>query len=237
MVCVDKALVVIPTYNERENIERLTRAILAQGEAFDVLIIDDRSPDGTGAIADRLAAETPRVKAIHRDGKLGLGTAELSGMRYAIEHDYRTVITMDADFSHDPKYLNGLAAGIGEYDLMMGSRYVPGGGVAGWGWRRRTMSRAANFLSRLILGLPQRDSSSGYKAYRVEMLRKLDLDRVFATGYAFQEEMVFRCWKAGFRIGEYPIVFEDRRVGKSKINLGEGVKLLWTLLKLRWKGP
>lgn len=231
-----RVLVSLPTYNERENIEKVIEGVLAQGEEFDVMVVDDNSPDGTGRIVEKIGQENPRVSLIKRAGKMGLGSAHLTVMKEAKRSGYECVITMDADFSHNPKYLQPLAEAMKEYDLMMGSRYVEGGGTVGWGVKRKVMSRAANFFSRFILGLPFRDISGGFKAYKVSALDKLDLDHIYAQGYAFQEEMVYRCWKAGFRIGELPIIFEDRRRGESKITFKEGFKLLWTLLKLRLRG-
>ena len=208
-------LVGIMTYNERENIEPLVREVLAQGLPTDIVIIDDNSPDGTGDIADRLAAELPEVAAVHRAGKLGLGTAHVAAMKYAIEHDYEHLVTLDADFSHHPRYLPAILEQAKHYDLVIGSRYIPGGGVKNWGLKRRFMSWGANTYVRLVLRLKPRDNSGAYRCYRVAALRRLDLDRMRAVGYSFMEEMIFRCQRAGFSFTEIPIIFEDRRSGLS----------------------
>ena len=225
----DRTLVMIATYNEVENLEPLARAISAELPAADILVIDDASPDGTGQVADRLAQEGERVRVVHRVGKLGLGTATIAGMQYAIDHDYDLVISMDADFSHSPRYLPDLLAGMAEHDVMIGSRYVPGGGVRGWPWRRRWMSWAINVYSRLLLGLRARDCSGAFRCYRVAKLRQINFDRIYSRGYSFQEEFLCHCRRAGCRIGETPIIFEDRQQGSSKINWREALMALWAL--------
>ena len=230
-----KTLVTIGTYNEKENLANLVAAILNLDEEIDVLVVDDNSPDGTGAIADELAAEHPEVHVMHREGKLGLGTAHIAGMRFSIEKDYAHVLTMDADFSHHPKYLPDLIHGMETHDLVMGSRYIEGGGVVGWGLKRKLMSWCANFLTRTVLRLKARDCSGGFKCYKVETLKKLDLDDIFSVGYSFQEEMVYRCQKAGFSIGESPIVFEDRTAGTSKATFREVLGVLGMTFGLRLK--
>lgn len=218
------------TYNERENIEPLLEAILRSLPQGHVLVIDDGSPDGTGELADAYASRDVRVHVLHRAGKLGLGSAILEGMRYAIGHDYDFLINMDADFSHAPKYLPDLLAGMSQHDVMIGSRYIPGGGVVGWNWRRKFMSWAINVYSRLLLGLNARDCSGGFRCYRVAKLKEIDFEKIYSRGYSFQEEFLFRCKRVGCRIAESPIVFEDRRFGASKINWKEAVSALWTLL-------
>lgn len=231
-----KTLLALATYNERENLEPLVRAILALDiPALDILVIDDNSPDGTGAAADALAARHPRLSALHRQGKLGLGTAHLAAMRRAIEGGYEFLVTMDADFSHHPRYLPDLLARAGENDLVIGSRYVPGGGSRNWGRLRLVMSLGANAYARTLLGLKPRDCSGAYRCYRVAMLARLGLEDVVARGYAFQEEMVFRVQLLGGRIEEVPIVFEERRGGRSKMSVREVMGLAGVCLRLRWR--
>jgi dolichol-phosphate mannosyltransferase len=227
-----RALVGIATYNERENLGPLVREIHAFAPAADVLVIDDGSPDGTGRLAEELAAADPRVRALHRKGKLGLGTAILTGMRYAAEHGYDYYVSMDADFSHHPRYLPALLAGMGERDLMIGSRYVPGGGTANWPLSRRLMSWGVNAVVRLLMRLPARDTSGGYRCYRVARLMGTDLGRLLSHGYSFQEEVLYRCHKAGLRIGETPILFEERRAGASKVDPREVVRSLGVIFYL-----
>lgn len=227
-----RMLVTLCTYNERENLERLIPQIHAHLPEADVLVIDDNSPDGTGQLADRLAATDPRVKVLHRSGKLGLGTATLAGFRYAIEHGYGLLMNMDADFSHHPRHLPALVACMDRTDVAIGSRYVPGGGIRGWGLKRHVMSRGVNLLARTLLGLKTRDNSGAYRCYRVEKLRQLNLDAFLARGYAFQEEVLYRCRQIGCRFAETPIVFEDRRVGQSKANLREIVFALRDIARM-----
>ncbi|HUG93336.1 MAG TPA: polyprenol monophosphomannose synthase [Planctomycetaceae bacterium] len=227
-----RLLVTLCTYNERDNLPRLIPEIHQHAPDADVLVIDDASPDGTGAVADELAAADQRIKVLHRAGKQGLGTAILAGFRYAIEHGYDFVLNMDADFSHHPRHLPALRATMERADVGIGSRYVTGGGVAGWGWKRHFMSRAINWYARLLLRLKTRDNSGSYRCYRVARLRELDLGRVRARGYAFQEEILYRCRRIGCRFEETPIVFEDRRYGQSKISLRETVAALWVIFRL-----
>lgn len=230
----EKTLVTVATYNERENLPELLDAILAVVPDAHVLVIDDNSPDGTGELADRRAAEDPRVHVLHRAGKLGLGTAVIAGMRYALEHDYDNMLNLDADFSHNPKHIPALLAGMQHADVTIGSRYVPGGGVVGWGFGRHLMSSGINWYARLLLRLPVRDTSGAFRCYRVSKLRELDLDSVQSRGYSFQEEILYHCRRAGCRLAETPIVFEDRRFGSSKINRAEAMAALWIILKLGW---
>jgi dolichol-phosphate mannosyltransferase len=227
-----RILVSLATYNERDNLEPLTRGIHAAVPTADVLVIDDGSPDGTGQVADGLAAADPRVRVLHRLGKQGLGSALLAAMRLAMREDYDLLINMDADFSHHPRYLPALLAGMKRHDVMIGSRYVPGGGTVNWPLSRRCTSRAVNALSRLLLRLPAHDTSGAYRCYRVSRLRQTDLENMLSTGYSFQEEVLYRCRKAHSRLGETPIVFEDRRAGSSKVNLHEMVRSLAILVWL-----
>ena len=230
-----KLLVALATFNERDNLAPLVEGILRVVPAADILVIDDNSPDGTGAVADALAAMDERVRVIHRAGKLGLGTAILGAMRYAMDGGYELLVTMDADFSHSPRHLPALIAGMDRHDVMIGSRYVPGGGVVNWPLSRRLMSRLTNYFVRLLLHLPARDTSSGYRCYRVELLRRTDLDAFLSRGYSFLQEVLQRCVAAGARVGETPIVFVDRAAGQSKAGLREISRSMFVLLRLAWK--
>lgn len=231
-----RTLVTIATYNEKENIAALLDAILSELDDADVLVIDDNSPDGTGKIADEYALRTPRVKVLHREKKLGLGTATIRALEYAVEHDYDFALNMDADFSHHPKYLPALIAGMKDHDVMIGSRYVPGGGVVGWNAKRRWMSWAINVYTRLLLGVAARDTSGAFRCYRISKVKEIDFSQIRSQGYSFQEEFLYRCQKVGCRIGETPIIFEDRKAGKSKINKKEAIAALWQLLVTAIRG-
>lgn len=230
-----RLLIALATYNERDNLAPLVQAIRATVPAADVLILDDNSPDGTGAAADALARQDGRIHAIHRPGKLGLGTALLANMRFAIERNYDLLVTMDADFSHHPRYLPELLKGMDHADVMIGSRYVAGGGVENWPWSRRLMSKMTGHLVRFLLGMPARDTSGCYRCYRVSLLRRANLDNLISIGYSFQQEVLHRCVLAGARLGETPIIFADRQAGKSKAGLKEIVRSLSTLLRLGWR--
>ena len=229
----ERVLVSMATYNERDNLVPLIREIHGVLPAADVLVIDDNSPDGTGKLADKLAAADPRIQVLHRAGKLGLGTAILAGMRYAQEHDYDLLVNVDADFSHHPRYLPALLAGMDRHDVMIGSRYVPGGGTVNWPASRRLMSWGVNTLVRLLLRIRARDTSGGYRCYRVALLRRTNFERMLSYGYSFQEEALYRLGRAGGRVGETPIIFEDRRAGASKVNPWE---VLRSLSILCWLG-
>jgi dolichol-phosphate mannosyltransferase len=225
-------LIGIATYKERENLVPLVSEIHQFLPSADILITDDNSPDGTGEIADQLAAADPRVHVNHRPGKLGLGTAILEGMRYAMDKDYDYFMTMDADFSHHPRYLPAMIAGMSRNDVMVGSRYVPGGGTVNWPWSRQLTSKSVNTLVRLLMRIPARDTSGGFRCYRVAKLRTTDLGHLLSRGYSFQEEVLYRCRQARCRIGETPIVFEDRRAGSSKVNPHEMATSLGILVFL-----
>lgn len=229
-----RALVIVPTYNEAENIERLVAEILAQNGPFDVLVVDDNSPDGTGRLVDALAAQDARVHALHRPAKLGLGTAYLAGFRFALERGYAYALTMDADFSHNPRYLPALLGLMERYDVAIGSRYVPGGGATGCSWGRVLLSRGANALARWMLGLEVHDCTAGFRCYRAEVLRTIGLESIFSDGYSFLVEMVTRCARRNFTIGELPILFENRRLGASKISRREIYKSIYTLFRLKF---
>ncbi|MDB5074691.1 MAG: polyprenol monophosphomannose synthase [Chloroflexi bacterium] len=213
-----RPLVVVPTYNERENLEAIVRAIREQLPRVEILIIDDGSPDGTGDIAESLAASLGGIHVIHRPGKMGLGTAYVTGFRFALEHDYTCVFEMDADFSHDPRFLPDLLAAAERYDMVIGSRYVPGGATPDWKLIRRIISGGGNVFARTVLSLPIHDCTAGFKCYRRSVIAAFDLDRINLQGYAFQIETVYQAYKAGFSIGEVPIVFPDRRLGQSKMS-------------------
>jgi dolichol-phosphate mannosyltransferase len=218
------------TYNERDNLAGLIREIHAVVPGADVLVIDDNSPDGTGQLADTLAAADPRIHVLHRPGKLGLGTATLAAMQYALDHDYTFLVNLDADFSHPPRYLPALLAGMKRYDVMIGSRYTAGGGAVNWPLTRRVISRGVNTVVRLLLRIPAHDTSGAYRCYRVAKLRQTDLTGLLSRGYSFQQEVLYRCRKAGCRIGETPILFENRRAGASKVNPREAARSMAVLL-------
>jgi dolichol-phosphate mannosyltransferase len=213
-----KTLIIIPTYNEVDNLRPLLEGIFAQVPESDILIVDDNSADGTGKLADEIQTEKSQVRVLHRSGKLGLGTAYIAGFKYALAHDYDAVFEMDADFSHDPRYLPAFLKAIEYADLVIGSRYVQGGNTPGWSPLRRLISGSGNIFARLLLGIPVRDCTAGFRCYRTPVLRNIDLDTIQSEGYAFQVELTYRVLKQGFRIVEIPIVFIDRRVGKSKMS-------------------
>lgn len=225
-------LVTLCTYNERENLPDLIREIHAVAPQVDILVIDDNSPDGTGKLADELSAANSRVHVLHREGKLGLGTATLSGFHYAIEQGYKLLVNMDADFSHHPRYLPSLLEGMQNADVTIGSRYVDGGGVEGWTPLRHFMSAGINWYARICLGLRTRDNSGAFRCYRVAKLREVPLCEVRARGYAFQEEILYRLRRAGSTFTEVPILFENRRHGTSKINSKEAFVALWVIFRL-----
>lgn len=213
-----KTLIIIPTYNEVENLRPLLKELFTYAPATDVLIVDDNSPDGTGQLADDIHNENPQVHVLHRAGKLGLGTAYIAGFKYAIEHGYDAAFEMDADFSHDPRYLPDFLNKIEQADLVIGSRYIPGGDTPNWSFSRRFISGGGNIFARFMLGLPIHDCTAGYRCYRREVLERIGLDSVESQGYAFQVEMAYRVRRQGFKIVETPIIFMDRRVGKSKMS-------------------
>lgn len=227
-----RSLVIIPTYNECENLPRLVPALLDGDPSIEVLIIDDGSPDGTGEIAEDLARETGRVRVLHRTGKLGLGTAYVAGFAYALEQGYDRVIQMDADFSHRPEDLPRLLEAAGSADLVIGSRNVPGGRTENWSLLRRFVSKGGSLYARVILSLPVRDCTSGFKCFRREVLQTIPFESLRSNGYGFQVEMNHLCHRAGFRIAEVPIVFPDREAGTSKMSVGifmEAATLVWKL--------
>lgn len=231
-----KSLIAIPTYNERDNIEGLINDIHAVVPQTDILIIDDNSPDGTGQLVDQLAADRPYLRAIHRPGKLGLGTAYVRGFQYAIEQGYDLVFEMDADYSHHPRYLDAILSAAEQADLVIGSRYIQGGGTANWSFLRRFISGGGNTFARAMLGIPTRDCTSGFRCYRTTALRTVDLNLIRAQGYAFQVEMAYIFWKRGYRVREVPIIFEDRRVGRSKMSRRIFVEAFLWVLRTRLRG-
>jgi dolichol-phosphate mannosyltransferase len=233
----EPAWLVLPTYNEAENIEPLVRAVLPQLEStgleHTVLIVDDNSPDGTGEIADRLAAETERVRVLHRPHKEGLGRAYLAGFEVALAEGAELILEMDSDFSHDPADLPRLIAAAGAADLALGSRYVPGGGVLDWGIVRRALSRGGSAYARLLLGVPVHDLTGGFKCFHRRVLETIDLKGVHADGYGFQIELTYRAVRAGFTVTEVPITFRERRVGRSKMTARIALEAVWKVPALR----
>ena len=228
----ERALVVVPTYNERVNLPLIAPQILAQDPRLEILVVDDNSPDGTGALADELAGAEPRIHVLHRPGKGGLGKAYLAGFRWALEQGYDLVFEMDADFSHDPKFLPTFLAAIEDADLVLGSRYKSGVNVINWPISRLLLSLGANQYARWVTGLPLDDSTGGFKCFRRQVLEAIEFDRVRSNGYSFQIEMSFRAWKKGFRLREIPIVFTDRVEGQSKMNgriVREAIWMVWWL--------
>jgi dolichol-phosphate mannosyltransferase len=230
---MNRVLVIVPTYNERDNLPHIIAAVHEHLPSADLLVVDDASPDGTGELADEIAARDTKVTVLHRKGKLGLGTAYIAGFRHALAHDYDFVFEMDCDFSHDPKYLPRLLdEATRGADLVLGSRYVNGGGTVNWGPLRKLISRGGSFYARTILGVPVHDLTGGFKCFRRRVIESLDLDGVSAQGYGFQIEMTYRALKQGFAVVEVPIVFVDRRVGQSKMSKRiflEALTLVWRL--------
>ena len=239
-----RLLVTVATYNEIENLPPLVEAIWKVAPPADLLVIDDNSPDGTGRWCDEKAASEPRLKCVHRAGKLGLGTATIAGMRYAIEHGYDYVLNMDADFSHHPRYVPAILAAMGcdngeKADVSIGSRYCAGGGTKDWPLTRRMMSWSVNTYARCLLGLKPRDTSGAFRCYRVSLLKQLDFAAIKSRGYSFQEEILWRLKRLGARMCETPILFADRERGQSKINKQEALGALWVIFRLgmtNWVG-
>ncbi len=225
-----RTIIVVPTYNERQNIDALISALLETGPDTGVLIVDDNSPDGTAARVEAVAAEEPRVQLLSRPGKMGLGSAYIDGFRLALEQGAELVVQMDADFSHDPKYIAELLKAIEDNDLVIGSRYVKGVNVINWPMQRLLLSYGANLYSRIITGMPVHDVTSGFKCFRRKVLEQIDLDNIISDGYCFQIEMTFRTWRKGFRIAEVPIVFIDRHSGTSKMSN----RIVWEAIWKVW---
>ncbi|MGH2468140.1 MAG: polyprenol monophosphomannose synthase, partial [Candidatus Limnocylindrales bacterium] len=226
--------VVLPTYDEAQNVEGIAAAVLGWLPEATLLVVDDASPDGTGELADALAAREPRVRVLHRPAKQGLGRAYLAGFEVALGGSAERIVQMDADWSHDPRYLPGLVAALGGADLVIGSRYVPGGGVVDWGPFRRIVSRGGSLFARFVLDLPVNDLTGGFKAWRADLLRRLPRQGVHAGGYVFQIEMTYLADRLGARIVETPIVFPDRRLGRSKMSRRIVAEALTVVVRLRW---
>jgi dolichol-phosphate mannosyltransferase len=233
---MNHALVCIPTYNERDNVSAIARAVVAADPRVDVLIVDDNSPDGTGQLAERLSVIEPRIHVLHRPSKQGLGRAYLHAFEWALQRGYQYVLEMDADFSHDPRYipkfLNATERGA---DLVLGSRYVSGGGTLNWGFFRKLVSRGGSLYARRVLGIRIRDLTGGFKCFRRQVLESINLPAVRSTGYAFQIELTYRALRKGFKVVEIPIVFEDRRVGQSKMSRKIFLEALVMVWKLRFQ--
>jgi dolichol-phosphate mannosyltransferase len=229
---LDNHAIIIPTYNEAENIGLLVEEILNLGLDSQVIIVDDNSPDGTGELADELAAQHPGVRVIHRSGKLGLGTAHITGMKAALGGDVAFIVTMDADFSHHPRYVPNMLGALESFDVVIGSRYVPRGGTAYCTALRKALSRGANLFARTVLSLHAGDATAGFRAYRRTVLESIALDEIVSDGYSFLIEMLYRCQRQGWRVGEVPIVFENRQRGASKISKTEILKAMQTVVRL-----
>lgn len=232
---IPKTLIIIPTYNERENIEKMLSAIHAALPEAEVLVVDDGSPDGTGDLVEARGRVDARIHLLRRSGKLGLGTAYLAGFAYALERDYERVFEMDADFSHDPKYLRPMLEASEQADMVIGSRYVEGGGTVDWGLSRRLISRGGGLYARTILGLDIQDLTAGFICYRRSALEQIALSEVFSTGYCFQIELKYRVHRAGLRLVEVPIVFPDRVAGVSKMSADIAREALVQVLRLKWR--
>ena len=231
----ERALVIVPTYNERQNIEKIVESVLAQDPRLEILVVDDGSPDGTGALVDEISARDKRVHALHRPRKMGLGTAYIAGFRWALERGYDLVFEMDADFSHDPNHLPQFLDASRDADLVLGSRYRHGKvTVVNWPIARLILSYYANIYARAVTGMPLYDATGGFKCFRREVLEAIDLSDVRSNGYAFQIEMSFRAWRRGFRIVEIPIVFVDRTEGESKMSKKIIREAVWMVWRLRW---
>lgn len=228
----DKVLIIIPTFNEIQNIEKLIPDVLKQNPKIDILVVDDNSPDGTATVVKKWAEKSKRVRLIERDRKLGLGTAYVTGFRYALKSGYDLIFEMDADFSHDPRAINDFLKTITDYDLVIGSRYIEGVNVVNWPLSRLLLSWFANLYTRFITRMPIRDTTSGFKCFRRKVLEAIDLNKIHSDGYAFQIEMHYKVWKKGFRLKEIPIVFVDRNIGVSKMSSGiirEAAVMVWRL--------
>ncbi|AWV87967.1 polyprenol monophosphomannose synthase [Bradymonas sediminis] len=230
-----RTLICMPTYNEAENIRPIIAAIAKVVPEVHVLVIDDNSPDGTGDIADELAAADPRIHVLHRKEKAGLGKAYIAGFEWGLDAGYDYIIEMDADFSHQPKYLPEMIAQLEKYDVVVGSRYVAGGGTEDWGVVRKVISRGGGIYARTILGIDVQDLTAGFVAWRAGVLRDIDIERVEASGYVFQIEMKYRAYKRGYRLLEIPIVFPDRTVGVSKMSPNIAAEALWRVWGIRFK--
>ena len=229
---MSKAVVIIPTYDEKDNVEAIAGAVLDAAPDVHVLFVDDNSPDGTGALLDQMAAREPRVQVMHREGKSGLGRAYLAGFAWSLERDYDLVVVMDADFSHAPADVPVLIDAAGDADLVLGSRYLGGIRVINWPLQRLILSRSASLYVRTITGMPFTDPTGGFKCFRRSVLETIPLEKIHSNGYSFQIEMTHKAWMQGFRIKEVPIVFEERRSGQSKMHLAIVREALWMVWKI-----
>jgi dolichol-phosphate mannosyltransferase len=229
------AMIIIPTYNEKENIERMIRQLMGMDLGVSILVVDDNSPDGTGQIADKLADEFAEVHVLHRPGKQGLGNAYKHGFEVALDMGADYLFEMDADFSHNPKYIPGMLKAIKDHDVVIGSRYVPGGGTENWGWSRKIISRGGGAYSRLVTGMKVRDVTAGFRCHRAEVIRAIDFSRITASGYGFKVELAFVCSILGFDIFELPIIFVDRAEGTSKMSGNIVWEAMWLVGGLRRK--
>lgn len=232
---MEQCLVVIPTYNEADNIPELIPVVLKLGSHISILIVDDGSPDGTAKLVKEFQKTEPRVHLIERPGKMGLGTAYVAGFKYALANGFEFVIEMDADFSHDPAMLPKLLEKAKDYDLVIGSRYIEGVNVVNWPMKRLLLSYFANLYTRVITGMPVRDATGGFKCFRRKVLESIDLDAIHSNGYSFQIEMNFKSWRKGFRVCEIPIVFVDRRIGVSKMSKSIVYEAVWMVWILKFK--
>jgi dolichol-phosphate mannosyltransferase len=233
----ERVLVVLPTYNEADNVLSLSTQVLAQDARIEVLVVDDNSPDGTGDLVEEAGKDEPRLRLLRRPGKMGLGTAYLAGFRYGLDSGFNRIFTMDCDFSHNPKYLGEMLKAMDHYDMVIGSRYVPGGGIENWPWHRRLLSKFANFYARTLLRLSVNDCTAGYRGYSREVLETVDPFQIRSSGYSFLEEMAWRVTRCGFSIGEIPIVFEQRKAGASKIESTEIYLAAWYVLATALRPP
>ncbi len=233
---IQKVLVVMPTYNERENVPQIVPQVLEQGPGIEVLVVDDNSPDGTGQVVDEMAERNPRIHVIHREGKLGLGTAYIVGFKWALARDYQLVFEMDSDFSHNPEHIPEFLEAVQHHDLVLGSRYLNGVTVINWPMSRLLLSWFANRYSRIVTGLPFTDTTGGFKCYNRKVLEAIDLDAIRSEGYSFQIETSFRAWRKGFKIGEISIIFSDRTEGSSKMSGKIVREAVWRVWKLRLMG-
>ena len=229
-----KALVIIPTYNEKGNIAEIIAQIQSVNQVFEVLVIDDNSPDGTGMLLDEISQKDQKVNVIHRPGKMGLGTAYVTGFKWALTRDYDLICEMDADFSHPPKTLAVFLEKTREYDLVIGSRYLDGVNVVNWPLKRLLLSYFANIYARVVTGVPVRDLTSGFKCYQRKVLEAINLDRIKSNGYAFQIEMHFNAYYKGFKVKEVPIIFEERKVGQTKMSRKIVYEAVWMVWRLQW---
>lgn len=232
---MNDTLIVVPTYNERENVRGLATAIFQHYPKCDILFVDDNSPDGTGALLDEMTKDDPRIHVLHRPDKAGLGRAYIAGFKWALERHYQFIFEMDADFSHDPKDIPRIRSAAEDADLVLGSRYIGGIRVINWPLSRLILSRGAGFYVQLITGMPFTDPTGGFKCYRRAVLESIDLDRIRSNGYSFQIEMTHTAWMLGFRIVDMPITFEERRSGSSKMNSAIVREALWMVWKLLFR--